>query len=145
MSWTLYAQLVRTLKVGQPASSPVRSVHRRSIWIRCQVREGGHFHMSFGTRREAIFLTGTIGFKRYFLSAAVCWGSQRCYKPTKYILYLAHDCFPSRTPARDLERCAVAHSRVVGKDSVERTHLAAQCEPLYDSTTVKTNICGGVG
>jgi hypothetical protein len=25
------------------------------------------------------------------------------------------------------------------------SHLAAQCEALYDSTTVKINICGGVG
>jgi hypothetical protein len=147
MSWMLYAQSIRYTQ-SRPTSYFVgteRSLGAVYGFDAKYVAGYWSFHMSFGTRREAIFLTGTIGFKRYFQSAAVCWGSQRCYKPTKHILYLAHDTFPSRTPARDLERGAVAHPRVVGKDSVAGTHFTAQCEHLYDSTTVKINIRGGVG
>lgn len=73
--------------------------------------------------------------------------SQRCSKPTEvYFLVAAHDCFPPRIPGRASSgtRCCGPHE-VVGTEPEEGIHFSTQCERLYDSTTVKINICGGVG
>jgi len=101
-------------------------------------------HMSTGTRRETITLTGMIVFARYFLPAAVCRVSQPCYKPNKAY------CAPRTRLFSAADIRSRSGTRLCGPStscwaaSVEETHFTAQCEPLYDSTTFKINICGGV-